>query len=141
MLLVLRLALDALNAFQYRPSFDIYPTTQKAEFYKMLTSYDWVSYLKTKSCISSDYGAAKLINIDRTTLSTIKSGKSHLGLKSAFNIAKELGIAPEYVYLCAQFERAACEEERKMWLDVFERIGGVELVEKIRKKLDTSVLR
>lgn len=106
----------------------------------MLTSYDWISYLKTSSCISSDYGAAKLINIDRTTLSSIKHGRNFLGQKTTFRLAKELGIAPEYIYLCAQFERASCEEERQMWLDVFEKIGGFDLVEKIRKALDKQVL-
>lgn len=106
----------------------------------MLTSYDWISYLKTNSCISSDYGAAKLINIDRTTLSSIKHGRNFLGQKTTFRLAKELGIAPEYIYLCAQFERSTCEEERQMWLDVFEKIGGFELVEKVRKAIDKQTL-
>lgn len=106
----------------------------------MLTSTDWISYLKSCTSIKSDYGIAKLLRIDRSTMSTIVNKKGFLGVKSAVKIADELKIDPEFVYICAQFERSKCEEERKLWLDLYDKIGGAQLDEKIREKLRISVM-
>lgn len=101
----------------------------------MLTSTDWISYLKSRTSISSDYGIAKLLHIDRSTMSTIVNKKGYLGIKSAGALANAAGIDPEYIYICAQFERSKSDEERRLWQALYNRIGGPQLDEKIKKKL------
>lgn len=106
----------------------------------MLTSTDWISYLKSCTSIKSDYGVAKLLQVNRSTMSSLVNRKSFLGIKSTKRIADQLQIDPEYIYICAQFERSKSEDERKLWLDLYDRIGGPQLDEIIRKKLDLAVM-
>lgn len=107
----------------------------------MLTTTDWISYLKSCTSIQSDYGIAKLLRINRSTMSNMSLRKSFISAKSADRMAKELKIEPYFIYICAQFERAQCEEERKLWLDLYEHVGGPQMDEKIRKYLENRVMK
>ena len=101
----------------------------------MLTSLEWVSAVKSVHCIQSDYGVAKLLNISKTNIGSIRKRRSHLGIDMALSVAEQLKIDPSVVYLSAQMERAKTPEEYEMWLRIYERMNGPQVEENIRKLL------
>jgi hypothetical protein len=106
----------------------------------MLTTLDWLSALKTRTSIKSDYGIAKLLELDTASISGYRSKRNFLGAKTAHKVANQLEIDPAYVYLCAQIERAKSDEERVMLERLYVTINGPQVEENIRKLIDDSTL-
>ncbi len=73
------------------------------------------------------------MNINRSTISSLSKQRIFLGIKTSQAIAEHIKIDPEFIFICAQFERAKTEEERLLWMKLYEKIGGMQVDEKIRK--------
>ncbi|MCW3478969.1 hypothetical protein OL229_05240 [Neisseriaceae bacterium JH1-16] len=107
----------------------------------MLTSLEWISALKTKTNIQSDYGVSKLLGVDRTTISGFRNKRNFLGLETAMKVASELEIDVSLVWLSAQFERAKSDPEKAMLVRLYVAAKGPQVEENIRKLIDARTLQ
>lgn len=99
----------------------------------MLTTLDWLSAAKTTLCISSDYGIAKYLGISKTTISSYRTKGDAFGPETARKVAEVLKVPAEVIAVSAEWERAKREYDKDMWAAIYEKIGGLQVEENIRK--------
>lgn len=81
----------------------------------MKTTLEFIAAVKAKHGIESDYAAAKLLGVTRTTLSHYRNGKGLLGDDAALKVAELLEIEPGYVLACIAAERSKNERVKAAW--------------------------
>ncbi|MDO9011345.1 MAG: hypothetical protein Q7U78_05995 [Gallionella sp.] len=87
----------------------------------MKNTLDFVSDLKTKTGLESDYAIAKLLGVTKTTLSSYRNKKSFFDDSIAIQVADLLNEDAAYVVACIHAERAKHSNERALW----ERIAAM----------------
>lgn len=107
----------------------------------MLTSIEWVSAVKSDTCIQSDYGIAKFLGISKASLSRYRQNITQLDEFIADKVADSLNIPAQFVYVSTHYERAKREEEKAVWMAIWQSIGGPQVEENIRKKLNDRVMQ
>jgi len=93
----------------------------------MKTSIEFISDLKIKSGIASDYALAKLLGVTKVTISHYQNGKTLIGDATAMRVAELLDLDPAYVVACIHAERAKHEGEKKLWERIAAMASGVTL--------------
>lgn len=101
----------------------------------MLTTLDWISALKNKVGISSDYGIAKFLGISSRTISSYRTGRTHFSEEIAALVAGYLEIHPSIVVASAGYERAAHDDEKAVWAYIYESVKGPQYEELMKEYL------
>lgn len=91
----------------------------------MKTTNDFLNDIRTKYGLHSDWGIFKLSGIKPTALSSYRTKRSYFDDKTAIKVATLLDINPAIVISAAHAERAKDEQEKAVWKDIFERLGGL----------------
>jgi predicted transcriptional regulator len=91
----------------------------------MKTTLEFISDLKTKTGLDSDYAIAKHLGITKTALSQYRLGKSFLGDQTAMKVAEMLEIDPAYVVACVHAERTKHAAEKKLWERIATLTAGI----------------
>lgn len=91
----------------------------------MKTSIEFISDLKIKSGISSDYALAKLLGVTKVTISHYQNGKTLIGDATAIRVAELLDLDPAFVVACIHAERAKHEGEKRLWERIAAMASGV----------------
>lgn len=94
----------------------------------MRTTLEFISDIKSKYGIESDYAAAKLLGVTKTTMSHYRNGKGLLGDDSAMKIAQLLELDPGYVLACIAAERSKQPEVKAAWKHTAEMLYGLAAV-------------
>lgn len=81
--------------------------------------------LKAKLGVDSDYALAKILDVTRGSISHYQTGKRIFDDKTACKVASMLGMDTSIVLACIHIERAKSETEKRAWVDLLERLGGV----------------
>ncbi|WP_137940254.1 hypothetical protein [Chitinivorax sp. B] len=102
----------------------------------MLTTLDWISALKTTLCISSDYGIAKHLGISKHAISKYRRKNEAFGPKTAEKVAEVLQVDPAILFASSEYERAKSNSEKDVWQGIYEKIGGLQAEELIRKNIE-----
>lgn len=85
----------------------------------MLTTNEFFDLVKHKHQIPSDYALAKRLKVSQASISLHRTKPHGMDDALALRVANELGMAPEYVLICAAAERAKRTEEKA----VYTRLG------------------
>jgi hypothetical protein len=110
------------------------------ENFEMITSIEWISVLKSKVSVQSDYAIAKLLGVSSATLSSYRTRKTFLDKIVCNRIAFLIEIDPKYLYVSTHYERAQSPEEMQVWFSLWQAIEGPQLEENIRENLDSKWL-
>lgn len=77
-----------------------------------MKAFEWIDRVKKHRGIESDYAAAKLVGLTKSTISLYRSRGSTLDENAAISVAKTLGISPAGVVLDQAAERTKTPEIR-----------------------------
>jgi transcriptional regulator with XRE-family HTH domain len=84
----------------------------------MCTTSEVLDRLKAEFGISSDYATAKLLGVNKATISNYRHGKRKLDTTVAYRAAKLLNSDPVELLTKLNKERAANEDERQVWDEI-----------------------
>ena len=73
----------------------------------------------------TDYRAAKLLEIDKSTISEWRRKGSVMKDETGLKIAETLGLEPDYVLACLAAERAKDSQTRVIWEGIANRLHSV----------------
>ena len=101
-------------AFTYRE-----PPLSSGEFRVPLrnTTTDLMDAVKEAKGIESDYGLAKLLAVEPTTVSNYRRGRSQASDEIVLKMAAMIGRAPAPILAQIAAERASSPEVAKVWRD------------------------
>ncbi|MEZ0208928.1 MAG: DUF3693 domain-containing protein [Candidatus Paceibacterota bacterium] len=91
----------------------------------MKSTINYVDAAKEKLGIESDYGIAKVLDVNRATVSLWRNGKGSMDDYAAAKIAVILGVDPMEVIASANAEREKTDERKEFWQDFYKRLGGI----------------
>jgi len=91
----------------------------------MKTTIEFLDELKSRNGGASDYAIAKILGITHQMVSKYRLGKDCLGDSTAIRVAELLEINPAIVVSAVHAERAKSDQEKAVWRDIFEKLGGV----------------
>ena len=91
----------------------------------MTQTIQLLNSLKAKTGAASDYALAKKLDMTRSAISNYQNGRRILDDETAVKVASMLEIDPSIVLASIHIERAKTEAEKRTWIDIFERLGGV----------------
>lgn len=86
----------------------------------MHTTKGFLTAVKARHGLTSDYQLAQVLGVTRASISTLQLGRSFLGHDSAMKVAELLDLDPAYVIACTDAERAKTDKIRT----VYARIAG-----------------
>lgn len=87
-----------------------------------MKAYEWIEQLKIQRQLTSDYQAAKLLDIPTNQISNYKSGRvPTISDEIAVRIAKLLCIKPIAILADQQAERAKTPATMKAWDEIAQR--------------------
>lgn len=101
----------------------------------MLNTLDWLSALKVKTNIQSDYGLHKLLGVAKATISGYRTGKTHFSDEIAAKVAGYLDVHPSIVLSSIGYERAVHDEEKAVWAYIYESVKGPQYEELMKEYL------
>lgn len=81
----------------------------------MKTTIEFLNAVKEKHHLHSDGRLAAKLELTRSSVSRLMSGKDHPSDTTALKIADLLETDPAHVVACIHAERAKTEKERKIW--------------------------
>lgn len=90
----------------------------------MQTTHDFLNAVAMKHGGASDYRLAKILSVNKSSISALRNGKSFLGDDTAIKVAVELGLEAGYVLACIHAERAKAPELRTAWERVAVRVAA-----------------
>jgi transcriptional regulator with XRE-family HTH domain len=91
------------------------------------TTIGYIAAIKKAHGITSDYAVAKLLGVNRQSVSMYKSGKRQFDTRTCFRVAELLKDQPAAVIAHIEAERAekaGREDEAADWRGVLKKIGG-----------------
>ena len=91
----------------------------------MKTTIEFLDELKARKGGISDYAVAKILGVTQQTISKYRVGKDYLGDSTAIRVAELLEINPAIVVSAVHAERSKSEQEKAVWREIFEKLGGV----------------
>ena len=91
----------------------------------MKTTLEFISDLKSRYGIESDYALAKLLGIAKNTMSLYRNSKSHFSDEVAIKAAELLGIDAGYVMACMAYERARTPLAKARWKHTADILYGL----------------
>lgn len=91
----------------------------------MKTTPDFISDLKAKYGLKSNYAVAKFLGQTDTAVARWSHGKGSFSDETAMQFADLLDIDPVYIVACMHAERAKREEEKKLWERIASLAAGV----------------
>lgn len=77
-----------------------------------MKAFEWIDRVKSARGIESDYAAAKLLGVNKSTISQYRSRESTLDEDAAITVANMLGLEPAGVILDQAAERVKSPEVR-----------------------------
>lgn len=89
-----------------------------------MSTLHYLSAVKKRLSIESDYALAKALKIRHSTICGYRAGKSRMDDDVALKIADILGLNPLEVIAAANAERAKSDEMRTVWLGLMEKMQG-----------------
>lgn len=104
----------------------------------MLNTLDWLSAAKTTLGVASDYALAKQLHVAKQTIGNYRTHKSELDDSMALRVAEILGVNPAVIVASAYHARAKTDAQRKVWQDMYQAVGGLQVEENIKKNLDET---
>lgn len=93
----------------------------------MKTTIEFLSAVKNKYDLPSDYALAGKLELSRASISRFMNGKDNLGDETAMRVADLLDLDPAHVVACIHAERAKTEKEKKMWERFATMTAGVSI--------------
>ena len=81
----------------------------------MLTTNNLFDEVIHKRNLPSDYALSKVLGVTASSISLHRKKPHGMDSKLALEVAKHTKLLPEYVLVCAAFERAKSHEEREAW--------------------------
>jgi len=87
-----------------------------------MKAFEWVDRVKKHHGIESDYAAAKLLGLTKSTISIYRSRGSTLDENASISVASALGLPPAGVVLDQTAERTKTPEVRSALLAEAARI-------------------
>lgn len=91
----------------------------------MKTTIEFLDELKARNGGASDYAIAKVLGITHQCISRYRVGKDYFGDLTAIRVAELLEINPAIVVSAVHAERSKSEQEKAVWREIFEKLGGV----------------
>ncbi|MBZ0105543.1 MAG: hypothetical protein K8H84_07910 [Sulfuricella denitrificans] len=91
----------------------------------MNTTIDFLDAVKAKHGLVSDYALAKELGVRQSCIGNYRAKRSYLDDLMAVKVAEALEIDPMYVIASANAERSKKAEEKKVWTDILEKLGGL----------------
>lgn len=91
----------------------------------MKTTIEFLDELKARKGGASDYAIAKILGVTQQTISRYRVGKDYLGDSTAIRVAELLEIRPAIIISAVHAERAKSDQEKAVWRDIFEKLGGL----------------
>lgn len=91
----------------------------------MKTTIEFLDELKARKGGISDYAVAKILGVTQQTISKYRVGKDYLGDSTAIRVAQLLEIDPAIIIASVHAERSKSEQEKAVWREIFEKLGGV----------------
>lgn len=91
----------------------------------MPTCVDLLDALKARYDLRSDYAAAPVIGVTRSSVSRIRNKIDYFSDSTAIKVAELLGIDPAIAVAVAHSDRAKCDSEKTVWHDILNRLGGL----------------
>lgn len=91
----------------------------------MKTTNNYLDLLKAKRNLRSDYAISQLFGCDQSKITNYRKMRSHFGDSEAILMAQLLEIDPAIVLANIRAERAKDEVQKRVWLDIIKRLGGV----------------
>lgn len=87
-----------------------------------MKAFEWIDRAKNAAGIESDYGIAKLLGINRATVSNYRKSMGMLDEDCAIKIANVVGVKPEAVLIDQLAERTKSPEARTALRDAARRL-------------------
>lgn len=87
-----------------------------------MNTLEFISEIKKKYELRSDYAAAKLLKISTPTIYNYKRGKSQFDDTVAMKAAELLNLDPGYVLACVYAERTHNKKIASIWKKAAERL-------------------
>ncbi|WP_151446716.1 helix-turn-helix domain-containing protein [Lacisediminimonas profundi] len=84
-----------------------------------MNTQDYLSALREKLGVSTDYALAKALGVSKQAAGRWSKGLSGFDDETAKRVASLLGIHPGFVMLDMHRERAANDETRAVWDEIF----------------------
>ncbi|MDH4275041.1 MAG: hypothetical protein OEW08_08385 [Gammaproteobacteria bacterium] len=94
----------------------------------MKTTLEFISDLKAKTGLDSDYAISKELGVTRNAISLYRTGKAFMGDETAMKVAKILDIDPGYVVACVHAEREKIPAVKAMWKHTAQALYGLAAV-------------
>ena len=91
----------------------------------MKTTIEFLDELKARNGGASDYSIAKILGITHQMVSKYRLGKDCLGDSTAIRVAELLEIEPAIIIASVHAERAKSDQEKAVWREILEKLGGV----------------
>jgi predicted transcriptional regulator len=91
----------------------------------MQTTNQILDAIKIKHGLTSDYQLARLMGTSEGGISNYRNGRSHLDNQKAMKAAELLGQDAGAIFALVNAERAKTEQERAVWAEIFEKLGGI----------------
>lgn len=101
----------------------------------MLTTLEWLSVLKIKMNISSDYGLHKLLGVAKTTISGYRTHRAHFSDETAAKVAGYLEIHPAIIMASVGYEKAVHDDEKAVWEYIYASVKGPQYDELMKEYL------
>jgi len=89
----------------------------------MKTTIEWLDAVKAALDLPSDYAAAKVLGVTRSTVSAYRNGKSTFDEDTCFRVAEILGVRAFEVVAATHAERARDDRHRDFWMDALEKFS------------------
>ncbi|PRG56869.1 helix-turn-helix transcriptional regulator [Burkholderia gladioli] len=89
----------------------------------MRTTIEWLDAVKAKLDLPSDYAAAKVLGVTRSTVSAYRNGKSTFDEDTCFRVAEILDVRAFEVVAATHAERARDDRHRAFWMDALENFS------------------
>lgn len=104
----------------------------------MNTTNDFLNAVKAKTGAVSDYALAPKIGLTKQMISRYRLKKDYFSDEYCLKVAEILEIDPAIVIAAIHAERAKNESEKRVWTDIFERLGGVAAALVVSVSLNTT---
>lgn len=91
----------------------------------MKTTIEFLDALKARLGGVSDYAIAKKLGFTCGAVSIWRNGKGFFDDSTSIHVAKLLEINPAIIISAVHAERAKSDQEKAVWRDIFEKLGGL----------------
>ena len=91
----------------------------------MKTTIEYIDAVKAKTGAASDYAVAPILGITRSAVSRYRNGHDFFSDEMALKVASILDIDPGLVVAAVHAERAKNDQEKAVWINIFEKLGGM----------------